>query len=253
MILPLLKVAGRAVAHSCSAVGTVYHAGKHAALARFRPAVALLANLLHLFKDFLIDDRWMGAVEDRLLLGGRFPLLLVPDGIGVRLEVDRTACVFPPFQNTHNRVGIPTVRIGGLRARCVDALPPLVSGGVEHLFLPQEFGNLHRASPFHAQLEDAFDYHRRCFIHDPLCLVRRVFAIAKWNISCQRYATLSLCLLHGSDFATGIFGKELVELVLDSGNVAVRAVRVDGIKVVVDGDIPYSVLRKSEVDIQPRQ
>lgn len=56
VILPLLKVIGGAVPHFCSAVGTVNHAGKQTALARFRPAVALLPDLLHLVKDFLLDN-----------------------------------------------------------------------------------------------------------------------------------------------------------------------------------------------------
>lgn len=102
MVLPLLEVIGGAVPHFRSAVGTVNHAGKQTALARFRPSVALLAGLLHLVKDFLLDDRRMGVVENRLFVKGRFPLLLVPNGVGVGLEVDRTACVLPPFQNVNN-------------------------------------------------------------------------------------------------------------------------------------------------------
>ena len=99
----------------------------------------------------------MGVVEDRLFIKGRFPLFLVPDGIGIGLEVYRTARVFPPFQNVNNRVGVPMVRISGFRAGCLDALALLVGGGVKYLFLLQELCDLHRASPFHAQLENALD------------------------------------------------------------------------------------------------
>ena len=102
MILPLLKVVGGAIPHFRSAVGTVDHAREQTTFARFRSAVTLLPDFLHLVEDFLLDDRRMGVVENRLFLNGRFPLLLVPDGIGVGLEVDRTACVFPPFQNVDN-------------------------------------------------------------------------------------------------------------------------------------------------------
>lgn len=109
MVLPLLKVVGGTVPHLRAAVGTIDHAGEQAALAGSRPAVALLADFLHLVKDFLLDDRRMGIVENRLFVEGRFPLLLVPDGIGVGLEVDRTACVLPPFQNVNNGVGVPMV------------------------------------------------------------------------------------------------------------------------------------------------
>lgn len=115
MILPLFKVIGGAVPHFRSAVGTVDHTGEQAALTRFRPAVTLLANLLHLIKDFLFDDRRISVVENRLFVKGRFPLLLVPNGIGVGLEIDRTACVLPPFQNMNNGVGVPNDRDHRLR------------------------------------------------------------------------------------------------------------------------------------------
>ena len=106
MVLPLLKVVGGAVAHLCPAVSTVNHAGEQATLSGFCPSVALLADLLHLVKDFLLNDSRMGVVEYHLLLNGRFPLLLVPDGVGVGLKVNRTARVFPSFQNMNNGIGV---------------------------------------------------------------------------------------------------------------------------------------------------
>ena len=107
MILPLLKVVGGAVPHFRSAVSTVDHPGKQAALACFRPAVTLLPDLLHLVKDLLLNDRRVGVVENRLFFNRRFPLLLVPDGVGVGLEIDGASRVFPPFQNVNDRVGVP--------------------------------------------------------------------------------------------------------------------------------------------------
>ena len=98
------------------------------------------------------------------------------------------------------------VRISGFRAGCLDALTLLVGGGVKYLFLLQELCNLHRASPFHAQLENALDYQCRRFIHDPLCLVLRVFTVAEWNIDGQRNAAFALCLIDSTDLAAGVFG-----------------------------------------------
>mgnify|MGYP006070656235 CR=1 FL=1 len=152
----------------------------------------------------------MGVVEYRLLLNGCFPLFLIPDGIGVGLEIDGAACVLPPFQNVNDRVGVPMVRISGFRAGCLDALTLLVGGGVKYLFLLQELCNLHWASPFHAQLENAFDYQRRRFIHDPLCLVLRVFTVAERNIGGQGNAAFTLCLIDGTDLAAGVLGEKLV-------------------------------------------
>ena len=134
MILPLFKVVGGAVAHFCSTISAIDHAGKQAAFACLCPAMPLLANLLHLVKDLLLDDCRVGVVENRLFLNGRFPLLLVPDRVGVGLEVDRTACVLPPFQNMNNRVGVPMVGVGSFGAWGFDALPAFVGSGVKHLF-----------------------------------------------------------------------------------------------------------------------
>lgn len=177
MILPLFKVVGGAVAHFCSTISAVDHTRKQTALARLCPAVTLLANFLHLVKDLLLNDRRVGIVENCLLFNGRFPLFLIPNRIGIGLEIDGASCVFPPFQNVNDRVGIPMVGINGFRTWSLDADLPLICGGIQNLFLLQELCNLHRASPFHAQLENALDHQCRRFIHAPLCLVLRVFTV----------------------------------------------------------------------------
>ena len=63
-----------------------------------------------------------------------FAAALVPDGIGVGLEINRTARVFPPFQNVNNGIGVPVVRISGFRTWGANALSPFIGSRVEHLF-----------------------------------------------------------------------------------------------------------------------
>ena len=46
---------------------------------------------------------------------------------------------------------------------------------------------------------------------------------------------------------------DVLEPVLNARNVAVGTVGLDGVKVIVDGNITHIVLRESEVDIQPCQ
>lgn len=46
---------------------------------------------------------------------------------------------------------------------------------------------------------------------------------------------------------------DVLEPVLDTSHVAVGAVGIDGVEVVVDGNIPHAVLRKRVVDIKPCQ
>ncbi len=69
----------------------------------------------------------------------------------------------------------------------------------------------------------------------------------------QRLPALPLGLLDSPDFAAGIAGKKLVEPVLYACEIVVHAVGVDGVQVVVDGNIPHSMLGKGEVDIQSGQ
>lgn len=76
VFLPFFKVVGGALPHFHSAVGTIKHAGEQTAFTRFCYAVTLLTDLLHLAKDFLLDDRWMCVAENRLFFKGRFRCFL---------------------------------------------------------------------------------------------------------------------------------------------------------------------------------
>ena len=77
--------------------------------------------------------------------------------------------------------------------------------------------------------------------------------VAVGNVGGQALSTLTLRFVDGTDFAAGILGIPLIEPVLDTCHVAVGAVGVNGVEVVVDGNIPYAVLRKCVVDIKPCQ
>lgn len=88
-----LAVVGGSVVQLLTAIGTVHQTGKGACASRFGFALSLLANDLHFVKDILFDDGFVSVLEDFLLFDGVVPLLLVPNGIGVCLEIDCTACV----------------------------------------------------------------------------------------------------------------------------------------------------------------
>ena len=68
-----------------------------------------------------------------------------------------------------------------------------------------------------------------------------------------RNAAFTLCLIDSSDFAAGISRIELVEPVLDACKIAVCAVGINGVEIVVDGNIADTVLRKGEVGVKPCQ
>ena len=119
----------RPVIQLLTADGTVHQPGKDAASACTGIAMPLLAHLLYLLKHGFLDDDLMCIGEDGLLLKGIVPLLLVPDGVGIGLEVHRTARVLPPLQNSHNGTAVPVAGVLRFLVWGLDALQGPVCAG----------------------------------------------------------------------------------------------------------------------------
>ena len=66
--------------------------------------------------------------------------------------------------------------------------------------------------------------------------------VAIRNVHGQTLTTFALCLVDRTDFTAGIFCEKLIEPVLDTCNIVVRAVGVNGVEVVVDGNLFDSLL-----------
>ena len=252
-VLPLFKIAGGGVVELLLTVVAEYQAGEHIALPRRCSAVPLLPNLLHLIKDFQRDDRRVGVIENLAILHWVLPLLLIPDGVGVGLEIDRAACVLHVFEDVSNGAFVPAILVLRSMMRCFSALPLFIGGGIQHLFLFQQSGNLTRTFAFHAECKDPL--HDLCsfLVNHPFLRIVRVTLVAVGNVGGQALSTLPLRFVDGTDFAAGVFGKKLVKPVLDACNVVVGAIGVNGVEVVVDGNISHAVLRKCVVDIKPCQ
>ena len=252
-VLPLFKIAGGGVVELLLAVIAEHQAGKHIALSRRCSAVPLLPDLLHLIKDFQRDDRRVGVIENLAILHRIFPLLLVPDGVGIGLEIDRAACVLHVFEDVSNGAFVPAIFILWSLMRCFPALPLFVGGGIQHHFLFKQSGDLAWTFALHAKCKDPLHNLCRLFIHNPRFRIIGIPLVTVWNVGSQSFSTLTLRFVDGTDFAAGVFGKKLVKPVLDACNVVVGAVGVNGVEVVVDGNIPHAVLRKRVVDIKPCQ
>lgn len=54
----------------------------------------------------------MSVIENLAIFHWVVPLLLVPNGVGVGFEIDRTACVLHIFENVSNGAFVPAVFIG---------------------------------------------------------------------------------------------------------------------------------------------
>ena len=136
-VLPLFKIAGGGVVELLLAVVAEHQAGEHIALSRRCSAVPLLPNLLYLIKDFQRDNCRVGVIENPAIFHWILPLLFVPDGVGVGLEIDRAACVLHVFENISNGAFVPAILVLRGLMRCFSALPLFVGGGVQHLLLFQ--------------------------------------------------------------------------------------------------------------------
>lgn len=200
-VLPLFKIAGGGVVELLLAVIAEHQAGKHIALSRRCSAVPLLPDLLHLIKDFQRDDRRVGVIENLAILYWIFPLLLIPDGVGVGLEIDRAAHVLHVFEDS---AFVPAVLILRSLMRCFSALPLFVGGGIQHLFLFQQGGDL--ARPFSLQTERKDPLHDPCrfLVNHSFLRIVRVTFVAVGNVGSQALSTLTLRLVDGTDFAAGI-------------------------------------------------
>src|SRR5699024_1379707 len=166
-VLSLFKVFGGGIVELLLAIGTEYQSRKRTALACCRSPVSLLTNLLHLVKDFLLDNGRMGVVENHSIFFGIFPLLFVPNGIGVGLEIDRCANVLFSFKNTDNGTFVPAVRVLRLGVRCFHALLVFVCGRCEYLVLFKLVCNLARSTPIHAERENLLDHLCSFLVNNP--------------------------------------------------------------------------------------
>ena len=98
-----------------------------------------------------------------------------------------------------------------------------------------------------------FDHLGRFLIHQPFGLVLLVFDIAVGGMNRQRFTALPLGLVYRAYLPAGVLGEKFIEPVFDTCHIIVHAVWVDGVKVVVDSDMPYSMLGEGEVDVQSRE
>ena len=238
-VLPLFKIAGGGVVELLLAVVAEHQTGEHIALSRRCSAVPLLPDLLHLIKDFQRDDCRMGVIENLAILHWILPLLLVINGVGVGLEIDRAACVLHVFENVGNGAFVPAILVLRGLMRCFSALPLFIGGGVQHLFLFQQSGNLARTLALHAKREDPLHNLCRFPVNHPFLGVARVTLIAVGNVGGQALSTLTLRFVDGTDFAAGVFGKNLVSQ---------PRIKNDGLcfdisdKIVVDVNIAFLVI-----------
>ena len=88
--------------------------------------MAMLADFLHALKYIFFDDRFVMVGEDRLFVLRVQTPLLIPQGIGVTLEVYQTSCIIPHLQDLRYHGAVPMAGILRDHAESVDASRILV-------------------------------------------------------------------------------------------------------------------------------
>ena len=71
----------------------------------------------------------MSVIENPAILYWILPLLLVINGVGVGLEIDRAAGVLHVFENVGNGAFVPAILVLRRLMRCFSALPLFIGGG----------------------------------------------------------------------------------------------------------------------------
>ena len=177
--------------------------------------------------------------EDCSFLNGIFSLLLVPNGVGVGLEVDGAACVFPAFQNPDNCAVTPAIRVLRFLIGAFDPLQGFVGSRCQYFVRFQLVCNLLWTSALHAHGENTPHHIGGNRVDLPSSGIVRVFQIAVGNIGCQRNAAFTLCLIDSADFAAGISRIKLVSQ---------PRIKNDGLcfnisdKIVVDVNVAFLVI-----------
>ena len=215
--------------------------------------MTLLADLLHLFKYIIVDNARVGIGENRLLFNGIIPLFLIPDRIGVSLEVHRAACVLPAFQNPDNCAVTPAIRVLRFLIGAFDPLQGFVGSRCQYFVRFQLVCNLLWTSALHAHGENTPHHIGGNRVDLPASGIVWAFQIAVGNIGCQRNAAFTLCLIDSADLAAGISRVKLVAPVFDTRKIVIGAVGINGVEIVVDGNIADTVLRKGEIGVKSCQ
>ena len=180
--------------------------------------------------------------------------LFIPDRVSIGLEVDCAARVLPAFQNQTYCSFIPAIRVFRGRCVCTPAMAQLVGGRIQNFIFPQLVRNLGRPTSLHAHGEDALHNRSRFRVNKPMLpVLPGIFAWPLGHIDRQRHSTLSLGLLDSPNLSAGITGVKLVEPVLNACKIVVYTVRVNGVVIIVNGNVANAILGKGEVCVQSRQ
>ena len=106
-------------------------------------------------------------------------MLLVPNGIGVGLEVDRCTDGLHPFKNRHNAAFVPTAFVFRCSIGSVLSLTLFVSGRFEDLLTFKLCSDLARPSSLHTEVKDFLDHLCRFLVNDPLLWIVGILDVYK--------------------------------------------------------------------------
>jgi len=173
----------------------------------------------------------MVVLENRLFLNGVVYAVLHLVGRFFRLEVHKTACVFPVFQQMNNGIGRPLTFIAGVVAAYAACALVFQRSRRGDFLLGQHTGYLGRTVPGKAKLVNLLDYRGGFLVNDEIFVL--VHEVAVHGLAGNRLTAHAFCFLNCLDFFARISHHPFVEKITQRGKIVVAHCAVHS---VIDSD-----------------
>ena len=210
-----------------AAVGAVQQTGEHILLGVLGlPAFRPLPELLYLLPCGGVDNGLMVVLKDGPVFFRVHQAALILEGLGVGLEIDKSAGVLPEGQDFCNGSLAPLAgRVLALFAALADALTLPILRGRQNSILLQHPSCGFNPLPLYAKPVNPADYLGGFIVDDPLSRVVRVFFVA---IGRRAHGVTSVAaqLFRAAHLAADVLGVPLVHDVPEGRKIIVTLVAV---------------------------
>ena len=212
VVLSGFKTVAGAVVQFLTTIGTANETGEHIGLARSGRSAFVLAKFFHTGKGFLVNNGFMGVLENLPLIGRVFEFLFALIRLLTGFEVDHVTKVFLLFQYACNGTWCPIIRIIWCLSRGISSHFHPMNGRTIHLCFLQLLGNLRGIESLHTPCEDLTDNGCGFIIHNPMSLwIVGVFHVAIGRVGSQILTGFTFLFHNRLNLFTAVLDIELVD------------------------------------------
>lgn len=231
--MPLVLRHAPVVVHLAAAVRAENQPREHVGLAGGVGAADGLADLLHGVEGALVNEGFVGVLDDLPLAGVAVHLLALV-GLLVRPVVHGVAKVLRPREHLRHRPGGPVVGPVQVRGVKLQAVSVHIVGGALDPLLPELLGDDGGAVALQGQSEHLPHHRRRFLIDEQMMLFVRVLFISIQHLVGEGDVRPAPCLVGLLLLAAGVPEVPLVHDVEEGGELTALLVRA--VHAVGDGD-----------------